>query len=466
MVCHFVKHLLTAKILFFLHIATIIGSKILGGTRSKTCPRQALLTDLSGSVGRTLQLVKITHIALLQRTLGGAEIPLQAEADFLIQENLLGCRDNPVGIQHVEVVAHGAQQVPDLQRENHAAVQGGLFHTQIDQLVGARLEVSHHHRGGIVAIQLHLPLLGQVESKAGICRAKEGVLVVNLCCALLTDDADGGVKLQTAVVVGIDVEGKGNVFAYRHFSHCHAASEKRCRAEIVVVHHLVAANGVEDGDDGELVFGADIVPHQGDVAAKACGERHIVAVAGLEVGIAHIGVVCVDVVLEGVELVVVGACDTAGVTEAKTFHHVGGVVAHKKGGEKVEIVLGDSAGGVIGVSVFAAQTSLGGQSEGELTGKGGIERPHMLVVVEGVVDRTAVDGVVAPILTTYNLVEHIVGVGERPLGTRLHHTASQHHALVVDFGTVDVDDVVVVEGEVIDRVVFIPRHTIGERMGR
>ena len=133
---------------------------------------------------------------------------------------------------------------------------------------------------------------------------------------------------------------------------------------------------------------------------------------------------------------------------------MGGIVAHKKGGEKVEIVLGDGAGGVIGVGVFAAQTGLCGQSEGELTSKGGIECPHMLVVVEGVVDRTAVDGVIATILTTYNLVEHIVGVGECPLGTRLHHTASQHHALVVDFGAVDVDDVVVVEGEVIDRVVF------------
>ena len=88
MVCHFVKHLSSAKILFFLHMATIFDNKSLGGTRREACPRQALLTDLSGSVGRTLQLVKSTHIAVLQRALGGAEIPLQAEADFLIQEDL------------------------------------------------------------------------------------------------------------------------------------------------------------------------------------------------------------------------------------------------------------------------------------------------------------------------------------------------------------------------------------------
>ena len=69
-------------------MATIFDSKSLGGTRSEACPRQALLTNLSGSVGRTFQFIKSAHIAVLQRTLGGAEIPLQAEADFLIQENL------------------------------------------------------------------------------------------------------------------------------------------------------------------------------------------------------------------------------------------------------------------------------------------------------------------------------------------------------------------------------------------
>ena len=89
MVCHFVKHLSSAKILFFLHMATIFDSKSLGGTRSEACPRQALLTNLSGSVGRTLQLVQCAHIALTQGLLSGAEVPLQAEAYLLHQVVLL-----------------------------------------------------------------------------------------------------------------------------------------------------------------------------------------------------------------------------------------------------------------------------------------------------------------------------------------------------------------------------------------
>ena len=227
-----------------------------------------------------------------------------------------------------------------------------------------------------------------------------------------------------------------------------------------MVHHLVARDGVEDGNDGKLVFGADEVTHQGEIAAEASSERHIVAVAGFEVGVAHVRGIGIDIVFEGVELIVVGACNAAGVAEAKTFHHVGGVVARIECGEKVEIVLCDGVGGVIGVGVFAAQTCLDGPALVELAGKGGIEGTDVFGIVEWVVNRAAVNCVIAPILTTYNLVEHIVGMRQSPLGTRLHHKAAQHHALVVEFGTVDVDDVVVVEGEVLSRVESLanPHH--------
>ena len=43
MVCHFVKHLLSAKILLFLHMATIFESKSLGGKRSEACPTPSLI---------------------------------------------------------------------------------------------------------------------------------------------------------------------------------------------------------------------------------------------------------------------------------------------------------------------------------------------------------------------------------------------------------------------------------------
>lgn len=327
---------------------------------SEACPYQALLTELAGGVGGALQFVEGTDIPVFEGALSGAEVPLQAETDFLIQEGLFSCRDNSVGIQHIEVAVHGAQQVSDLQGENQATLQGGLFHAQIDQLVGAGFEVSHHDRAGVVAIQLHLPVLWQVEGEAGIGLAKEGVLVVNGWCALLPNDAVGGVKFQTTVVVGVGVESKGDVFTYRHFSQCHTTAKERGGAEIVVVHHLVARDGVEDGDDGKLVFGVDEVTHQGEIAAEASSERHIVAVAGFEVGVAHVRGIGIDIVFEGVELIVVGACNAAGVAEAKTFHHVGGVVARIECGEKVEIVLCDGVGGVIGVGVFAAQTCLDG----------------------------------------------------------------------------------------------------------
>ena len=166
------------------------------------------MTELAGGVGGALQFVEGTDIPVFEGALGGAEVPLQAETDFLIQEGLLGCRDNSVGIQHIEVAVHGAQQVSDLQGENQATLQGGLFHAQIDQLVGTGFEVPHHDGAGVVAIQLHLPILGQVEGEAGIGLAKERVLVVNGWRTFLPNDAVGGVKLQATIVVGVDVEGK------------------------------------------------------------------------------------------------------------------------------------------------------------------------------------------------------------------------------------------------------------------
>ena len=149
-------------------------------------------------------------------------------------------------------------------------------------------------------------------------------------------------------------------------------------AEIVIVHHLVACSRVESRYYGKLVFGIDIVSRQRQVSTKTCCQRHIVAIAGLQVGVAHVRCMGIDIIFKGVELVVVGSCNASGVGQTKTFHHVGGIVTCIECGEKVELILFNRAHGIICIGILAAQTRLNRPTWAELASHCGIHCPDML----------------------------------------------------------------------------------------
>ena len=173
--------------------------------------------ELARVVGRTVDFVKLTHIATAQGLLGRTEIPLQAKSNFLDKVILQELRLNPIGIGDVETIAHGAEKIVDLEREKQTALAGVFLDAKVDHLVGGCVDIAHSNGCGVVCVELDFPHLREGKGKATISRSQERVFVIRLGGR---DRGEARHKLRrvgfmAVDVVGLGIQGKGEEPAQR-----------------------------------------------------------------------------------------------------------------------------------------------------------------------------------------------------------------------------------------------------------
>ena len=283
------------------------------------------------------------------------------------------------------------------------------------------------------------------------------MLVIHLGLARMPHHAVGRVGLRTPEVIRIGIQRKRKQLAQRQFRQRHPAAKQRSRSEVIGHHHLVASHRVESRHYRQLVSGIDITPRQCNISTKPCRKRHIVAIAGFQVRVTHIRGMGIHIIAERIKLHIVGTCDASGVGQPHPLHHVGRVISHIQSGEQVAVTLLHRASGIESISIFIAQPRFGRPPLRQLACRGGINRTHILRVVEWIPNRVYNQMVYTVIFPAPGLSQQVVGMRQCPLGTRLHHETSCHKPLPVHLGTVNINHIVRMQRHVHSRIV-VRRH--------